>query len=102
LPSTNRKFLAVSWVARGFIFVLIVLKPLKKAQNVSLSLHANVFVLFQVVFSEGGRENALGDNSDCCATCSLSGPRQSNWILKCLNIPTGPLSAAKKALTTEI
>ena len=47
LPSTIRNYLAVSRVARGFIFVLIVLKPLKKAQNISL--HGNVFVVVVVV-----------------------------------------------------
>ena len=81
LPSTIRNYLAVPRVARGFIFVLIVLKPLKKAQNISL--HGNVFVVVVVFFfSEGGRGNILGDNSNCYSTCSLSGPRQSNWTLK--------------------
>ena len=43
---SNFSCLAVSWVARGlFHFVFIVLKPLKKAQNISLLLHGNDSVL---------------------------------------------------------
>jgi len=102
VSSPFHKFLAVSWVARGFFFVFIVLKHLKKAQNISVLLHANFFVLFVRLFvwfffPEGGGENVLGDNSDCFTTCSF--PRQSYWILKSFNIPPGAPSGAKKGST---
>lgn len=71
------------------IYVHPLLKPLKKAQNFSLLFHDNGFL---ISFFEGGGENVLDYHTDCYARCSLSVPRQSNWILKSLNIPTGSLS----------
>ena len=74
--------------SRGFIFVLIANLCFEEStQNISLLLPANVFV--SVFFSK---------EEKMFSATSLTG----NWILKSLNIPTGPLSWTKKTLTNEI
>ena len=74
--------------SRGFIFVLIANLCFEEStQNISLLLPANVFV--SVFFSK---------EEKMFSATSLTG----NWILISLNIPTGPLSGAKKTLTAEI
>ena len=74
--------------SRGFILVLIAnLCFEENIQNISLLLSANVFV--SVFFSK---------EEKMFSATSLTG----NWILISLNIPTGPLSGAKKTLTAEI
>ena len=72
-----------------FSFVLIANLCFEEStQNISLLFPANVFV--SVFFSK--------EEEKMFSATSLTG----NWILKSLNIPTGPPSGARKTLTTEI
>lgn len=92
-PSTKCKFLAVTWVAGGLTVGHIVLK------SISLFLYDNL-LLFFFLFKRS-TENTLGDSSNCDVKCSLSGLRQSYWLLKSFTFQQGCFWG-QKTLSTEI